>query len=358
MAFINELQLARDVLRRRLGRWLFDRPRPRPVDDGKGKVVMVRWDAKLGDAIVSSWVAREIHLVQPEREVWVVTTPAMAPLFRDYFGVDRVFEVSKRPSYGELRRLARSLGRVGYLVHLGKSLKMKDIYFMSRVDACHVAGLDDELVCIDIKLGQETAGMHFSTKFEVMLKHMGITDPDTSYIVPVVNEAEEKVGAWWPTNNTVCFNPYGSGVSRSFNADKTIELVNIILNSSNLNICLLFPPGYEKEIRLIASDVCEPMRVFVYQEAPSLPILFAQVRRCIGMVSVDTATVHIASGLDKPVLGIYNKNFGMPENVEWHPNNHLSRIIYVETRVTQQNVNFINMDEFKTAFNEWISDCL
>ena len=142
MGLINELQLARDVLRRRLGRWLFDRVRSRPADDGSGKVVLLRWDAKLGDAIVSSWVAREIRRAQPEREVWVVTTHAMAPLFRDHLGADRVIEVPKRPAYGELKALAHSLGRVGYLVHLGKSLKMKDIYFLNQVDACHIAGME------------------------------------------------------------------------------------------------------------------------------------------------------------------------------------------------------------------------
>lgn len=358
MTLINELQLARDTLRRRLGRWLFDRPRPRPADDGCSKVVIVRWDAKLGDAIVSSWVAREIHRAQSGREVWVVTTPAMAPLFRDYFGVDRVLEVPKRPGYGELKRLALSLGRVGYLVHFGKSLKMKDIYFIDQVDTCHVAGLDDELICIDIKLGQETAEMHFSTKFEVLLKHMGVVNPDTRYIIPQITEIEEKVRDWWPAHNTICFNPYGSGVSRCFNVDKAVELVNIMLSSSSLNICLLFPPGNEKEAEFISLNSCESTRVFYYKELPSLPILFAQVNNCIGMVSVDTATVHIATGFNKPVLGIYNQNFGLPENVEWHPNNYRSRVIYAEARSSQQNVNFINTDNFKVAFKQWVSDFL
>lgn len=358
MAFINQLQLARDVLRRRLGRWLFDRPVSRPIDDGKGKIVIVRWDAKLGDAIVSSWVAREIRRAQPRREIWVVTTPTMASLFRDHFEVDRVLEVSKRPNYGELRRLAYSLGVVGTLVHFGKSLKMKDIFFINKVDACHVAGLDDELACIDIKLGQETAGMHFSTKFEVLLKHMGIVGPDTSYIVPNFNEVEEKVRRGWPVDNTICFNPYGSGVSRSFNVDKAIELINIMINSSSCNICLLFPPGNEKDIEFIASRVCDPTRVFIYKEKPSLPALFAQVRNCIGMVSVDTATVHIATGLDKPVLGMYNENFGLPENIEWHPNNNRTSIIYAKTKNLQQNVNFIDIAEFKVVFEKWVSDFL
>ncbi|MDW4563634.1 MULTISPECIES: glycosyltransferase family 9 protein [Aeromonas] len=357
MKIINFLQHARDRIRRAVGIIMFDRARVVSQNDD-GPIVMIRWDAKLGDAIVSSWVPREIHRAQPGREIWVVTTSEMAPLFRDHFEVDRVIEVPKRSGYGELKRLANALGHVGYLVHFGKHLKMKDIYFLSQVDASHVAGLDDSLFCIDIKLGQETAGIHFSTKFEVLLKHMGIIAPDTSYIVPSVNEVEKEVGAWWSTHNTICFNPYGSGVARSFSIDKAVELVDTMLRSSKFNICLLYPPDNEKEILLIKSKVCEPTRVIFYQESPSLPALFAQVRNCIGMVSVDTATVHIATGLNKPVLGIYNANFGMEENVEWHPNNHRSSVIYAKARASQQSVNFIDMADFKVAFDKWVSDFL
>lgn len=76
------------------------------------------------------------------------------------------------------------------------------------------------------------------------------------------------------------------------------------------------------------------------------------------MVSVDTATVHIATSLNKPVLGIYNANFGMKENVEWHPNNHRFSVIYAKARASQQSVKFIDMTDLKVAFDKWVSDFL
>ncbi|OLF20875.1 hypothetical protein BSP75_15525 [Aeromonas sp. YN13HZO-058] len=357
MAVIKTFQFWRDVLRRKLGILLFDR-HSSVRSPSHGATVFVRWDAKLGDAIVSSWVAREIKNKFPERKVYVITSSEMAPLFRDFFNFDCVFEIPKRAGYMELKKLANEIGDVDYLVHFSQKMKMKDLYFISKVGSKNVAGLDDELDCINIKLGQKTAGMHFAKKFKVLLEYMEIANPDTSYIVPSCQGAEDRVGSWWPSNKTLCFNPYGSGTSRCFSVEKTIALINTMLDSSNYNICLLYPPGRERDIERVLSHVCDPTRVISDHEKPSLAALFAQTRHCAGMVSVDTATVHIATGLNKPVLGIYNDNFGMPENVEWHPNNPHSSVIYAETRSAQQDVNFINVAEFKTVFNKWVADYL
>lgn len=357
MALINELQLARDVLRRRLGRWLFDRSRARSIDDGKGKVVMVRWDAKLGDAIVSSWVAREIRRAQPGREVWVVTTPAMAPLFRDHFGVDRVLEVSKRPGYGELKRLARSLGQVSYLVHFGKALKMKDIYFVSRVNACHVAGLDDGLACIDIKLGEHTSGLHFADKFAKFLACIGIMAPDTRYVIPTSPEWDEHLAIWWPTGQRViAFNPYGSGGARRLRPEHIASMLEIMLANNEHSICLLFPPGAEQEVVKLRSHASAPQRILLSPDAPSLSGLFAQLRRCSGLVSVDTATVHIATGLDLPILGLYNPDQGGgDENFsEWHPNHPDALVLFSKDQV-HQDINSLDLKEFESAFRRWVS---
>jgi len=56
---INKLQLWCDTIRRKIGVMLFDHTVKNSLYE-QGATVFVRWDAKLGDAIVSSWVAREI----------------------------------------------------------------------------------------------------------------------------------------------------------------------------------------------------------------------------------------------------------------------------------------------------------
>ncbi|WP_429102121.1 glycosyltransferase family 9 protein [Aeromonas veronii] len=352
---INKLQLWRDIIRRKIGVILFDRPVTSSLYE-QGATVFVRWDAKLGDAIVSSWVAREIKKKYPKRKVIAITTPDMAHLFRDYFEFDEVFCIPKRPSYNQLASLASSLGNVDYLVHFSKNMKMKDLFFIKKTNPQHVVGIDDGLQCVDIKLGKKTENVHFSMKFAEALKSMGVSEFDIKYIIPYFTEDEIKVRENWPTAPTICFNPYGSGSSRVFDKERVLNLIDIMLVESDFNICLLYPPNQLEEIDSIMSmmPVTSKERVFIYNQPPSLGALFAQVRACVGMVSVDTATVHISAGLKKPVLGIYNDNFGMPENKEWLPNCHNSEVLYVDTNIIQS-VNYINLDKFRAIFTMWSS---
>ncbi|WP_421190492.1 glycosyltransferase family 9 protein [Aeromonas sanarellii] len=356
MLILGFLQHARDRIRRYLGIKLFDRVNISSKPDN-GPVVIIRWDAKLGDSIISSWVPREIRRAQPEREVWVVTTPEIAPLFREHFNVDKVIEVPKRPSYGDLKLLAHRLGTVGYLVHLGKQLKMKDIYFLSRVDASHIAGMDDSLACVDIKLGKASAGLHFADKFSLLLSRMGITNPDTRYIVPMDTAWETKLAEWWPVNQRViAFNPYGSGRSRRLQPERIVPMLESMLAACPHHLCLLFPAGMEQEASALKASVSAPERILISPDAPFLGGLFTQMRHCQGLVSVDTATIHIATGLQLPVLGLYNPDIGGgSENfTEWHPN-QADAVVIFSKNVLQQEINSLDLDEFADAFRGWVS---
>lgn len=354
MSLINDLQLQRDILRRKLGQLLFDRKRPVPLRERKGKIVLLRWDAKLGDAIVSSWVAREIKRASPEREVWIVTTAAMAPLFRDHFGMDRVIEVPKRPGYGQLKRLAHSLGEVECLVHFGKMLKMKDIYFISQVRADWVAGMDDALQAVNLKLGKASSGMHFSDKFALLLQRLGVTNPDQQYIVPTMSPPDA-LASWWPAEPVICFNPYGSGSSRRLRPELISQMLEQILAAGSCAICLLYPPGMEEEVAGIRAGLSRPERLLLSPDAPSLAGLFAQLRRCQGLISVDTATVHIAAGLHKPILGLYNPDIGGGnENfLEWHPNSPSATVLF-STNTREQDINSLDLAEFERTFRAWL----
>lgn len=55
------------------------------------------------------------------------------------------------------------------VVHFSKQFKMKDL-FIHRLAPQHLAGLDDELSCVDIKLGHVCRGLHFADKFVHLLQ--------------------------------------------------------------------------------------------------------------------------------------------------------------------------------------------
>ena len=83
--------------------------------------------------------------------------------------------------------------------------------------------------------------------------------------------------------------------------------------------------------------------------------LFAQLRQCQGLISVDTATVHIAAGLHKPILGLYNPDIGGGnENfLEWHPNSPSATVLF-STNTREQDINSLDLAEFERTFRAWL----
>jgi hypothetical protein len=49
-------------------------------------------------------------------------------------------------------------------------MKMKDLYLLNKVRARQVAGLDDDIGRVNLKLGKQTQGLHFAQKLVYLLR--------------------------------------------------------------------------------------------------------------------------------------------------------------------------------------------
>lgn len=350
----SAVQRGRDALRRSLGRMLFDRPVQSPRGS-TGRIVLVRWDAKLGDAIVSSWFFEALRQARPGIQVEVITTPAMAWLFRDHLGADHVYECSKRAGYWQLARLARDIGSIECLVHFSKALKMKDLFFLSRVRSQHIAGLDDDLECIDIKLGARCQGMHFVEKFGQLAHALGATRLNTRYRIPYLAEHEAAVAEFWPSSRPViAINGYGSGGSRRLTPASMHRLISLVHQQiPEADCCLLFAPDSRDEVMALCQEL-NSGRLFCYPASTHIADAIAQIRRAAALISVDTATVHIAVGLDKPVFGLYNPD---AENLQdWGPRHPLAETL-LSKATHPQDINTLPWDELEQRLPAWWHQC-
>lgn len=240
----SQLLSKRNYLKRALGRCIFDKSRKQPTNlQNLQRIVFVRWDAKLGDSIVSSWIFNALKAKYPTASIEVITSTSMAHMFKEYFGVDVVHFCPKRAGYWQLARLAKNIGQIDLLVHFSKQLKIKDIFFLRQVACPNVAGLDDELDSINIKFGEKTAGLHFSQKFAILAKYCGIEHPQTNYILPYNRACVEKMLLCWPDVPVIAINPYGNSSSRKLTAENIIRLINTLKQTldKKVNYCLLFP---------------------------------------------------------------------------------------------------------------------
>ena len=327
----QQIYKLRDAGRRILGRWLFDRPLRAESEcqlQRCRRILLVRWDAKMGDAIVSSFLFRELRKANPDLSIEVITTDAMAALFQEQWHPDRLYRCSKRAGYRELSRLAAEIGPVDLVVHFSKRFKMKDLYFIRRLAPQHLAGLDDELACIDIKLGQACQQLHFAGKFASLLQHCGLSGVDSTYWLPSQESSEQAVRAVWPTQFApmIAINPFGAGRSRKLEVDSIYRLIPLVLKAApGCGVCLLYAPNERELARQVEKDF-SGQGVFIYADSKSIYDVIAQIRAADGLISVDTATVHIASALQRPLLGLYNP--GAENYTDWGPNNNKSITIF------------------------------
>jgi ADP-heptose:LPS heptosyltransferase len=74
----------------------------------------------------------------------------------------------------------------------------------------------------------------------------------------------------------------------------------------------------------------------------------AQIRRCDALISVDTATVHIAAGLQKPLLGLYNPD--MTNFVDWGPNNPQAVCVFSHAPAPYD-INALDWSELETGLS-------
>lgn len=316
-------QLARDRIRRKLGVFLFDRK----IDDvicpatDLQHVVFIRWDAKWGDAIVSSLMIKPLRKAYPGIKITIVTSVAMSGYFADYLDVDQVLEISRRPTYRQLNSLAQQLRPVDLLIHFNMHMKMKDLYLLNKVQAKRVAGLDDDIGRVNLKLGKLTHGLHFSEKLVYLLQCLGIKEEHPKYHVPLNAEAVLKVErflAGTANKPLLVINPCGGDRARRLNNANTRKIISAALDILPvINIAVLSTPDTVSEVEKLCADVARD-NVFYYPESGTIYDAIALVLKADWVISVDTAIVHIAAGLNKPQLALYN-----PDELnysDWHPN--------------------------------------
>lgn len=302
---VGRLQLFRDQIRRKVGMLLFDKQASKPELKEVKNILVIRWDAKLGDSYISSFFFREIKKI-PNTHVTVVTTPDLEALYRNGFGVDSVLVVNKRPNYNELNKTANKIGSVDLVVHLTEHMKMKDLYFLSLIDAKNVASMDDKVGRVNIKMSAQTSNMLFHDKYVHLLKQLSVSDIDESYIIPYrkdVTKHSEKYD--------LVFNFFGSTDHKSVAIERaSVTLVTIAKSYPTLNIGLLSSPYTVKKAQLIENRA-NLNNVSVIDNINTINDAINIICNTKVVISVDTSIVHIASGLKKRTLAIYPKVDGV-----------------------------------------------
>lgn len=332
-------------IRRSLARLLFDRS---PKTDGccnVQHVVVIRWDAKLGDSIVSSFFYREIKKLEGTK-VTVLTVDSLASMHQNDFGADRVIVTSAPPGIAELLKIRRLLGRVDAVLHLVELVQPREIFFLWLLGASEVYSLDDALRSVNRKMGYATRGLLFAEKYAWVLARLGVDLIQGDYIVPVAPLAARRDRL--ADKIDILFNPYASRDDKSLSLEKSCELLRCLADTfpyytiGILSSSKNWQQAKQIEKGTMRSNIIALKGIVTPQNAA------AEIQRARIVVSVDTAIVHMAVGLEKRLVAIYPP-IGAGHNPWLPPVSVTTRVIFCnQDTLCYQLTGLKDMNKFST----------
>ncbi len=306
-------------------------------------IVLPRWDAKLGDAIVSSFFFREARKLGAR--VTVLTVPELVELHRLDFGVDRVIPVNGAPTLAGLGPLVRELGSVDVFVHLVGRIQPIEMLLIRLLKPARVYSLDDALHCVSGKLGDATAQLNVVERYTRVLLDLGATLINRDYIVPLPLPLPllERQGGSNITH--ILINPYASRPDKSLGFAKALSLVRALADAwPQHHIGILCSPASRAEALQLEHAIARGnVRTLVELDTPRA--VGGAIQRAKVVVSVDTAIVHMAVGLKAALVAIYPASNS--SNPWLPPLSHHTRIVFSRQGPRQHmHTGRKNMNEF------------
>ncbi|MEN2900835.1 hypothetical protein NJNGDCLN_02499 [Mannheimia haemolytica] len=309
------------------------------------KILFLRHDGKIGDYVVSSFVFREIKKQSPQTQIGVVCSQKNRYLFENNPYIDKLYLV-KTKSIPDYIRGGKQLAKEQYDVVIDPTvtLRNRDLLFLRTISAKHYVDYQKQKYRL-FDLNVEDRKQHFSEIYQDALALIGFENIETQYDVPLNATSNQSIKHYLYENqirNYIALNLFGAGSARRFSEQKINELLSCLKQHSDKPIVLLtFPEVTAK----LCSFTKKYKNIFVYEKTKSVFDSIELIRFADLLISPDTATVHIASGLSKKIIAFYSsdeQNF-----IHWHPNNQ------AETHILRFRKSVNDLD-FAAIKPEWL----
>ena len=272
------------------------------------KLLFLRYDGKIGDYIITSWIYREIKKQRPDIEIDIVGISKNEKLFLNNKNVNRFYKLkkSKKPF---MYFLAKKLRAENYDVIIDPTdhLRKRDIFFIKNIKAKVVFGYDKEEINIfDKNIGNNSKRM--KEVYAEILEQLGFSNLNMDYEIPLDKEAEEKVDKYLEKkkiDNYIVVNFFGAAKNKKINNENAIKLIDVLhMKYKDKKIIILDSPSDRKALDNILKNVLDNERVYFYPNSTIFEAIEI-IKKSILVVSPDTAIIHIADGFDKKIISFY-----------------------------------------------------
>ncbi|MES2129260.1 MAG: lipopolysaccharide heptosyltransferase II [Pseudomonadota bacterium] len=271
-------------------------------------VISPNW---IGDAVMAQPLLQLLRRQHPERPIDVLAPPSVAPVWRAMAEVDEVLETPFRHGalqLGERRKFAKVLRARGYADSyvLPNTLKYALIPWMAGIPKR--VGYKGEM-----RYGLVNVMHHDDTPPRPMVPFYAALASSTDPVprprltVDAVRSraASERCGLD-PARPLVVFAPGAEfGSAKRWPARHFAALAQaIVAENSQVQIGLLGSPK-DKEAGAEITAITGTENVFNLAGVTSLDEAIALIGRAAGVVANDSGLLHIASGLNRPVVALY-----------------------------------------------------
>ena len=272
------------------------------------KLLFLRYDGKIGDYIITSWIYREIKKQRPDIEIDIVGISKNEKLFLNNKNINKFYKLKKSKKLF-MYFLAKKLRAKNYdvIIDPTERLRKRDIFFIKNIKAKVVFGYGKEEIDIFNKnIGNNSKRM--KEVYAEILEQLGFSNLNMDYEIPLNKEAEEKVDKYLEKkkiDNYIAVNFFGAAKNKKINNENAIKLIDMLrMKYKDKKIIILDSPSDRKALDNILKNILDDKRVYFYPNSTIFEAIEI-IKKSILVVSPDTAIIHIADGFDKKVISFY-----------------------------------------------------
>lgn len=289
-------------------------------------ILLLRWDNKLGDAIMCGGFISLLKQYRPDIHITVLTGSTTREWLDKSAPADEYIIYSKSNRNNIIKK---NKGRFDLFIDLGTHYSHKDLSLSSQFSAKHYMGFNKKNYNLfNVHISKEFN--HFKHRYFAAAQMLIENEIKEPLLLPIpnfsnekenINEILEKI----PHSNSIGVNLFGSGKYRRFSFSEAKKLLLTWRMKYPQDLLVIIPtPSEEKFISSLLVEIGDPL-VISPSCKPCFEMSLAIIDKVDFTFTPDTAVVHMGTAINKPIIGVYRYN--MQNYDEWKPLSKCSKSI-------------------------------
>ena len=281
------------------------------------RILFLRTDGKIGDYIISSFIFREIKKNYPNIQIDVVADKSLENLLKLNPNIDKYYILDRKKMH-EWRNIVKVLRKNKYdvLFDSTEGLKYKQVYLLNRVNAIVNVGYNKDDYKIYNKNIKQNNTLKMIEIYKQMMKKVNIEIKDTAYDVPVSKDSERNVKKFLDENNVsgkiIALNFFGASRGRKINEEVALVIIRRLSEMYRDHRIIILDSPNDRETIYNILEKTDNKNILFFEKSRTVLDSISIIKNSDLVVSLDTAILHIAEGLNKKIMAFYglkiNKN--------------------------------------------------